>query len=599
VNGLVPEANWLLVAPWYRWGAQGVGTDGMTVRTTWPAFHKYAIPNPAGEFVKKPQHSLRFLESEDRYELPHALPPLGALLGLPGVRRRLSEIELVPTTIRKLYLDTHRRFYLVVVQLIQDQPGYPCVDRAKVCQQGFVVRRRSFTVDRSAIDREAVGILRAIVSERAQSQRMNQFIETLANPKNNAGGDATDRAPLSPHDLVTLAGANRQLKIALARDQRRMLAWAQGAGVGVQLEGWVPSPHKNIGSWQPLTDTPADLTEETYALYPLVADPDDTRHDGHDTSIYFGLVPTGGSDVEDDGTARFDDRSLYEIRCFVRRHDKRCPRTDHVPDCAGPLIWSAASESYRLAAQFDLTGTSNHAITVQAPDFPALAAKVAALARLRPSGQTGAAAVAAGGVRVVTPPNSSFSIGTTLPPGAGIPVTGALGSAGEICFFMIPFFTIIALFLVNLALPILMLIFGMGWLLALKLCIPPSAGADVSANLSLELAQLTAPTAAGGLGVDLSLSTSIDDQINNLTSPTTADANLKFRNDYLLPHLTAELGNGDAGHKMTDTYSTDALINLHHAMASMQEAMASRSLSARLQFEDDPKPVVRSQVVLV
>lgn len=604
MNGLVPEANWLLVAPWYRWGVQGVGTGGITVRQTLPAFQKYATPNPAGEFVKKPQHSLKFLESEDRYEIPHALP---ALDPLPWPQRRLSNIELVTTSTRKLYLDTHRRFYLIAVQLIRDQPGYPCVVRANVCQQGLVVRRRSFSVDESAIDSRAVDILRSIRIERTRKQLMNQFVESLANADDGVGDGASSRAVLSPLDVSTLAGANAQLKTALAHQQMRMLAWAQGAGVGVRLEGWVAGPHTNIGSWQPVAETPANLTEARYPLYPLVADPDDTTHDGHDTSIYFGLVPTGGSDVEDDGRARFDDQSLYEVRCFVRRHDKRCPRTDHVPDCPGPLIWSATSESYRLAAHFDLTGTSNHAITVQAPDFPALAAKVAAIAKAGPAGQPGgggqigAAALAAGGVRVVTPANSSFSIGGTLPPPAGIPTGGGIGGAAEVCFFMIPFFTIIALFLVNLALPILMLIFGMGWLLALKICIPPSV--SVSAHLNAELAQLTAPKAAGGLGVDLTLATNIDDQIDDPTSADPFKANVDFRNAFLLPHLTAELGDKvDAGQKMTDTYSTDALIRLHQAMAAMQEAHTSPSppsLSARLQFEDDPKPVIRSEVVLV
>jgi hypothetical protein len=557
------------------------------VRDTWPAFQKYATPSPAGEFVKKPQHSLKFLDSEDRYELPRTLPPLGSIPGLGGVRRRLSETELVTTTIRKLYLDTHRRFYLVVVQLIRDEPGYPCVDRANVCQQGFVVRRRSFTVDKSAIDSQAVGIVRSVAMERARNQQMTRFNEFLTSPDTNVRSAAW--SAVSADDLVTLAGVGAEVRTALAREQRRMLTWALGAGVGVQVEMWVPGPHKNIGGWLPITDPP-DATEETYPLYPLVTDPDDPLHDGHNASIYFGLVPTGGSDVDESGTARFDDQSLYEIRCFVRRHDKRCPRSDKVPDCAGPLVWSAASETYRLAAQFDLTGTSNHAITIQAPDFPALAAKAAALAKASTSGKPNAAAVAGGGVRVVTPPNSSFSM-SSMPLPAGIPTSGGPGGAAQICFFMIPFFTIIALFLVNLALPILTIILGMGWLLALKLCIPPDAGADVSVHLTAELDQLTKPVINGGFGVDASLD--IDDQLATASDHSQNDA---FRSGLLLTNLTAELGNPEAGKKMQSNYSTDALIRLHQTMAAVQTALGTPSLSARLQFED---LVVRSEVVLV
>jgi len=590
VNGLTAEASWRLVAPWFRWGAEGVGTGGMTVRDTWPAFQKYATANPAGEFVKKPQHSLKFLESEDRYEFPHALPALGQINGLAGVLRRLSDTELLPTPIRKLYLDTHRRFYLVVVQLIRDEPGYPCVDRANVCQQGFVVRRRSFSVDKSAIDSHTAGIFHSVAMERARNQQMTRFNEFLTSPDTNVRSAAW--SAVTADDLVALAGVRAEIRSSLAREQRRMLAWAVEAGVGVVVERWEPGPHKNIGKWQSVTDPP-DAPEETYPLYPLVADPDDTQHDGHNASIYFGLVPTGGSDVEDSGRARFDDQSLYEISCFVRRHDKRCPRSDKVPDCQGPLVWSAASETYRLAAQFDLTGTSNHAITVQAPDMPALAAKVAALAKKNPAGKTNAAAVAGGGVRVVTPPNSSISL-SAFPAPAGIPTSGGPGGAAEVCFFMIPFFTIIALFLVSLALPILTIMLGMGWMLALKLCIPPDAGADVSVDMQAELDLLAKPVINGGFGVDTSLD--IDDQ---LTSPTDHTQNDNFRSGLLLTNLTAELGTTAAATQMQSKYSTDAFIRLHQAMGAVQTALVTPSLKARLQFEDDPNPVVRSEVVMV
>ena len=587
MNGLTAEASWRLVAPWYRWGAEGVGAGGVTVRNTWPAIQKYATPNAAGEFVKKPQHSLKFLESEDRYELPRTImPALGQIPGLGGVLRRLSDTELLPTPIRKLYLDTHRRFYLVVVQLIRDEPGYPCVDRANVCQQGFVVRRRSFSVDKSAIDSQAVSIFQSVAVERARNQQMTRFNEFLTSPDTNVRTAAW--SAVTADDLVTLAGVGAEIRSSLAWEQRRMLAWAVGAGVGVEVDRWEPGPHKNIGKWQSITDPP-DAPEETYPLYPLVADPDDTQHDGHNASIYFGLVPTGGSDVEDSGRARFDDQSLYEISCFVRHHDKRCPRSDKVPDCAGPLVWSAASESYRLAAQFDLTGTSNHAITVQAPDMPALAAKVAALAKKNAAGKSNAAAVAGGGVRVVTPPNSSLSL-SAFPAPAGIPTSGGPGGAAEVCFFMIPFFTIIALFLVSLALPILTIMLGMGWMLALKICIPPDAGADVSLDVQAELDLLAKPVINGGFGVETSRD--IDDQL-------TSAQNVAFRSGLLLANLTAELGNAAAATKMQSKYSTDAFIRLHQAMAAVQTALTTPSLLTRLQFEDDPNPVVRSEVVMV
>ena len=46
-----------------------------------------------------------------------------------------------PTATRKIYLDTHRRYYLVVCELHCDAPGFPTTSFDQVCQAGFVVRR--------------------------------------------------------------------------------------------------------------------------------------------------------------------------------------------------------------------------------------------------------------------------------------------------------------------------------------------------------------------------------------------------------------------------------------------------------------------------
>lgn len=43
-----------------------------------------------------------------------------------------------------------------------------------------------------------------------------------------------------------------------------------------------------------------------------------------------------------------------------------------------------------------------------------------------------------------------------------------------ICFFSIPLITIIASFVLNLFLPIVVLLFNLWFLLALRFCIPPS-----------------------------------------------------------------------------------------------------------------------------
>ena len=95
--------------------------------------------------------------------------------------------------------------------------------------------------------------------------------------------------------------------------------------------------------------------------------------------MYYGLVATASADTDAHGHARFDDASCYEIRCFVRRHDPRCPRTGERNDCKGELVWSEPTEIYRIASHFDLDGTSNRPVTIQLPDIPALTAQAAAL----------------------------------------------------------------------------------------------------------------------------------------------------------------------------------------------------------------------------
>ena len=51
---------------------------------------------------------------------------------------------LAPT--RKLFLNTHKRFYLVVCELHCDAPGLPNAQHSDVLEAGFVVRRRVASV---------------------------------------------------------------------------------------------------------------------------------------------------------------------------------------------------------------------------------------------------------------------------------------------------------------------------------------------------------------------------------------------------------------------------------------------------------------------
>ena len=552
MSARAPVPSWLLLAPWFRWAAQGVGGPGMRVRDTRPALQKYATSDPVGMFVKEPQHSLKFLEDEDRYDYANRLTgPRTA----PQVRGRLTDFELVTTMTRKLYLDSHRRFYLVVVQLVRDEPGYPCVSRDDVCQQGFVVRRRPFQTD-TRMDLKIAQILHGLVTERLPNPHVEQMRQILT----------TSDSPVSAKYMTQLAAVDSAIAQKLVDGRRQLIAWAHANKTTYAIEGWHPCVHPNIGYWDTVADAPQLLEEETYPLYAMAPDPDDKTHDGCNTSLYFGMVPTGGSDVEDDGTARFDDQTHYEIRCFVRRHDKRCPRSEtKVPDCGGELVWSAPSEIYRVAAQMDPTGTANHAITVQAPDIPALMTKAAALGK--------GSAKAKGGVRIVSPPGSSFQLDPPSLTSGPLPGGGGFGgAAGEVCTFMIPVFTIVALFLFNVFLPILMLIMQAWWLLALKLCLPPSAGADVSANLQTESKDLE-----DNFSVHVTATADLDSQF---ASPA---KNNQFRGGTVLVNLTKELGDAKAAQSLIDTYTTDALMKMRTAVSERRDATGS--LTAGLQFE--------------
>jgi hypothetical protein len=525
--------DWMLVAPWYRWRRQGV-----PARETRPVLQKYDTSNPVAAFQADPQHCLK-LTDED---LVHSIVPLPALPPLAppmqGLQRRLSGLTRVPTDIRKVYLDAHKRFYLVVCELHIDDPGFPCVDRREACEAGFVIRRRR-TAYPTAAEKEAREILKdlagasaELAGARLQAPPVRLAIVRDRAPGANGGsaGDATE--------VLTKAIALR--RDGVDRERRRLVEWAQRVGARQLLEGWVPSKDfDGVGSWQEVAPEPAELSEARMTLYPLVATPAAAELSADRATLYFGLLPTGSSDTEPDGTARFDDRSLYEIRCYVRRHDPRCPRTGEPGDCHGELVWSRPSEPYRLASHFDLTGTGNRPVTVQLPDLKALEAEAAAL----PVGR-------AAPLRLQAPPDSSLEFDmdpTTLQITAQTP-----GEA--ICSFAIPLITIVATFVFKLFLPVVVLAFNLWFLLKLRFCIPPS----VSVRASLDAALAASGNVELDVGVQAELRAELDDN----------------------------LGAG-AGGRLTSQYSNGVLIQLRKDLATDASSPASApAFTAGLEFEE-------------
>lgn len=495
-----PERDWMVVAPWWRWTdpatvppGQPVALDPAQGRLSVPAIQKYDSPNLVNDFIADPQKCLAF----DDDDLVHTVSDLpGPVTASTGKLLRIGSTR-DPTTgavakaqtyvvdtpaMRKIFLATHKRHYLVVCEVHCDAPGFPRAARDKVCEAGFVVRRRTTTKPRA--DPKALQpLLGKLASTRMKIARVNQLSEIEA----SALASATGTESVHSAKLDALLRTRASLQAVLADDKARFDAWTARLGIAWQLQGWFPTPGADkVGAWQQVHETPTDPgTESSFALYPLIANPADTGHAAQGATIFFGVLPTSSHDCDASGTPRFDDNEFYEIRCWVRRH-----LVPHDPDqpcrCPDGTFWSRPTAPYRLASHFDLTGTSHLPVTVQLPRIAELAAQ---------------AGKPAFGVGFAKPPGSlTFSVDA----GAGKATKPGRSTIPEICFIPIPLITIVATFVLELFLPIVVFIFQLWWMLALRFCIPPqiSVGAGIKAELG----------AAGsfGIGVDAKGSLSVN-----------------------------------------------------------------------------------------
>jgi hypothetical protein len=458
------------VGPWYRWKQPSVSTQG---RKSVPAIQKFASDDFVNEFLQQPQHSLKFDPAVDQvFNLNFVSAAIsgGPLAGrstslYPGdpANPGPSKASLIPSGVRKLFLDTHNRHYLVVCELHCDLPGFPNALGADVCQAGFVVRKRYLSFPAAAAT-EAESLHRSIIERQAQLADLDQT--SPLRPR--AAKRRTERIEVLMK-AGTFQAARENAVATLETAKANLEQWRRDNGVFWILQGWAPSPHANIGDWQIVEDEPRSLVESTFPLYSLFANPAEVNHDARGRAIFFGVVPTSSFDSDASGKARFDDRSVYEIRCFVREHDLTCTRSLPPPDCQGSLTWSEPTELFQLASHFDLEGTSNRPVTIQMPNLAELAAQAVKL----PFGKYSP-------VRVIQPqgmkPPKDVMSGSGSP--LGIP---------QICFFSIPLITIVAMFVLNIFLPIVILIFNLWFLLAFKFCIPPSVSfaGDLDAKLKV------------------------------------------------------------------------------------------------------------------
>jgi len=488
---------WIVTAPWYDWAHPGVPSSGRGSR---PSIQKFASDDFIADFIREPQHSLQFHEHDDQIftaQLVSAQPgglsgklaalfalrPDGRPLGKGDDRASALKTRLVGSGLRKLYLPSHARHYLLVCELHCDAPGLPPPAPDSVCQAGFVVRRMRMGYA-PEFRAEALGLLREVVQAQVRLSDLDQ-----ATPLRRGLLAARSSRLLRLQRQGRFEDERAAAAAALDAARARLESWQTERGVRAFKEGWFPLAHEGIGEWRELADeTPDGQVEERWIrLFPLAADPRNPRHSARGRALYYAIVPTAAFESTARGEARFDDQSTYELRCFFRQHRCDCPfegLNSAPPDCEGPLCWSEASQPYRLAAQFDLLGSSNRPVTIQMPNLADLAAQAAGspIGRFSP-------------VRFVHPQQLQSKTD------GGIPSSGSVGGPA-ICFFSIPLITIVASFVLNLFLPIVVLLFNLWFLLALRFCIPPSFSID--AGLMTALAAIPPkPDVDAELGVDV------------------------------------------------------------------------------------------------
>jgi hypothetical protein len=386
--------SWMITAPWYRWEKAGVPKSG---RDTRPILQKFSNDDFLNEFLKDPQHSLRFNNDVDQVYTVNlisasagqfankvaSLFPIksdGTPFNPNDSVANLRKAQLVGTGMRKVYLPSHSRYYLIVCELHCDVPGFPSVVAEEVCQAGFVVRRQQLNYSESARP-EALTLMNELIIARG---KLSELDETVPLRPSLAKRRAERIARM--RQKGTYEEAHKAAIQIVQTKQQALKDWQVQYEVRNFKEGWVPSEYKGIGQWQEVKETPKEMHEAWFPLYRLYADPNPPTHDARGRAIYFGVLPTSAFDVTLSGEARFDDESIYEIRCFFRRHNPHCPRQGlnvDAPDCNGDLIWSKSTETYRLASQFDLLGTANRPVTIKMPNLTELAAQATA----RPIGQ--------------------------------------------------------------------------------------------------------------------------------------------------------------------------------------------------------------------
>jgi hypothetical protein len=428
-----------LRAPWYVRERRGVDVnDPASLR---PAIQKYDDKRFVERLITDPRDSLKFV-TEDTWSYPVPSTPSPLAKG----RARFATYELVHTDLRKLYQPSHDRFYAVVVEVFCDTPGLPRAGSHDEFEVAFVLRRQATTV--TGEKRPVKLLARRLLAELA---KQGTEPEVDSDWRTVWWADVAKRRQFEEENAGLFA------KIHAHTDD----------------QGWV-----RASGWRELDGVELLDGEQDYPMWRVPSGahecaPAKTR------STWFGVVPTYSSEHWVDGdqvAAKLDDEAVYYVQPFVRIPGHEL--------CPPKIFWGSPSEPFRLADPMDPDGTKNRIVTIKLPDLRKLAARSA-----RKQGP--------GGVRIITPPQSHLG----PVPVKDIPSAKAkVGSGGQVCTFALELFFVVAFFLFLLFLPIVVFIFQLWFLLALRFCIPPSLSFGVMAQFF----------AAGKVLADLALPANAD-----------------------------------------------------------------------------------------
>ena len=128
--------GFVLRAPWYvRERLKASVLDSSALR---PAIQMYDGTNFVQRLLRDPRDSLA-VTKDDYWSYPVPVSP--TFQAAQAGRLRLATHQLVYTGLRKLYQPSHNRFYVLVAEVLCDQPGFPRAGQHDDFDVAFVMRR--------------------------------------------------------------------------------------------------------------------------------------------------------------------------------------------------------------------------------------------------------------------------------------------------------------------------------------------------------------------------------------------------------------------------------------------------------------------------